>query len=120
MAEIDTERTLKHRQNGGYTLEEIEAGIVDPQEVRYMYKTEILVYEDQLPEMTDAEYADWFKKSQVIDGVRMGPPFKRESPSVFDLFIETLDEIEAKNSAVKGGLMGANLSTKDFSDGNGY
>jgi hypothetical protein len=31
-----------------------------------------LIYEDDLPEMTDQEYAEWFKASVVIDGVRMG------------------------------------------------
>lgn len=35
--------------------------------------TYFLEYEDKLPEMTDAEYGEWFKHSRVIDGVRMGP-----------------------------------------------
>ena len=35
---------------------------------------ENLVYEDMLPPMTDEQYAAWFKKSKVVDGVRMGPP----------------------------------------------
>ena len=39
-----------------------------------------LVYEDDLPEMTDAEYSEWYAKSEVVFGVRMGPPFKREVP----------------------------------------
>ena len=40
-------------------------------------KWEGLIYEDALPEdMTDAEYDAWYAKSMVIDGVRMGPPFK--------------------------------------------
>lgn len=40
----------------------------------------MLVYEDELPEMTDAEYREWFAKSEVIDGVRMGPTIEK-SPS---------------------------------------
>ena len=39
-------------------------------------KPEEWVYEDQLPEMTDEEYSEWFNKSSVIDGVRMGPKYK--------------------------------------------
>lgn len=31
------------------------------------------VYEDDLPPMTDKEYSAWYKQSEVIDGVRMGP-----------------------------------------------
>ena len=32
------------------------------------------IYEDELPEeMTDKEYDEWFKKSHVVYGVRMGP-----------------------------------------------
>lgn len=38
---------------------------------------ENLVYEDELPEMTEQEYAEWFKESKIVDGVRMGPPFIR-------------------------------------------
>ena len=30
-------------------------------------------YEDELPEMTDSAYAEWFAKSAIVDGVRMGP-----------------------------------------------
>lgn len=37
-----------------------------------------LIYEQDLPlDMTEQEYSEWFKKSQIIDGVRMGPKFKR-------------------------------------------
>lgn len=33
-----------------------------------------LMYEDDLPDsITDAEYEAWFKKSILVDGVRMGP-----------------------------------------------
>lgn len=33
-----------------------------------------LMYEDDLPEnMSDSEYDEWFAKSSVVDGVRMGP-----------------------------------------------
>jgi hypothetical protein len=31
-----------------------------------------LIHEDDLPEMTDQEYKEWFKTSVVVDGVRMG------------------------------------------------
>jgi len=36
-----------------------------------------LMYEDELPEMTDEEYDEWYEKSSVVYGVRMGPIFKR-------------------------------------------
>lgn len=32
-----------------------------------------VVYEDALPDMSDAEYNEWFAKSAVVYGVRMGP-----------------------------------------------
>lgn len=32
-----------------------------------------VMYEDQLPEMTDEEYSMWFADSCIVDGVRMGP-----------------------------------------------
>ena len=31
-----------------------------------------LIYEDDLPAMTDQEYKEWFKTSVIVDGVRMG------------------------------------------------
>ena len=34
-----------------------------------------ITYEDELPEMTDEEYSEWFKESWV-DGVRMGYAIK--------------------------------------------
>lgn len=36
-------------------------------------KTEGLIFEDELPEMTDEQYSEWFEKSQLVEGVRMGP-----------------------------------------------
>ncbi len=37
-----------------------------------------LMYEDELPEnMTDAEYSEWYDKSSIVDGVRMGPIFNK-------------------------------------------
>lgn len=37
-----------------------------------------LIYEDTLPpDITDAEYAAWFKQSKIVDGVRMGPPLNK-------------------------------------------
>ena len=37
-----------------------------------------LQYEDELPDdMTDAEYDVWYRASRVVDGVRMGPVFRR-------------------------------------------
>lgn len=39
-------------------------------------KTKGLVHEDQLPEMSSEEYSEWFKASEIIDGVRMGPEIK--------------------------------------------
>lgn len=32
-----------------------------------------LVYEYDLPKMSDEAYAEWFKKSKIVAGVRMGP-----------------------------------------------
>ncbi len=32
------------------------------------------MHEDELPEMTDKEYNEWFKISEIVDGVRMGAP----------------------------------------------
>lgn len=41
-----------------------------------------LIHEDDLPEMTDREYAEWFKTSVVVDGVRMGSdPAKKSNIS---------------------------------------
>ena len=35
------------------------------------------VYEDELPpDMTDAEYAEWFTRSEVVDGVRVSSKIK--------------------------------------------
>lgn len=31
------------------------------------------MYEDELPDMSDAEYDEWYAASQLIDGVRVGP-----------------------------------------------
>ena len=42
-----------------------------------------LMYEDELPNaMTTAEYDEWYKGSSVVDGVRMGPRFPSQPPSV--------------------------------------
>jgi hypothetical protein len=40
-----------------------------------------LVYEDQLPKMSDEQYSEWFNKSKIVDGVRMGPPVSEETNS---------------------------------------
>lgn len=32
-----------------------------------------LVYEDETPPMTDAQYAAWYAQSRIVHGVRMGP-----------------------------------------------
>jgi hypothetical protein len=50
-----------------------------PEMNREILPQEKLVFEDELPEMTDAEYAEWFAASRVVDGVRMGPPIEGES-----------------------------------------
>lgn len=31
-------------------------------------------YEDELPEMTEEQYSEWFKTSEIVSGVRMGYP----------------------------------------------
>jgi hypothetical protein len=37
-------------------------------------ESKLTVYEDELPEdFTDEEYNQWYAKSKVVDGVRMGP-----------------------------------------------
>ena len=41
-----------------------------------------VMYENDLPEMTDEEYSKWFADSCIIDGVRMGPAFPPNSPFV--------------------------------------
>jgi hypothetical protein len=33
----------------------------------------LLMYEQDLPKMTDEEYNKWFNSSELVDGVRMGP-----------------------------------------------
>lgn len=40
-----------------------------------------LVYEDELAKMTKEEYDAWYRKSEVIDGVRMGPQAPHNSGS---------------------------------------
>jgi len=42
-----------------------------------------LVYEDGLPEdMSPDEYAEWYKTSEIVDGVRMGKPFVRDTKDI--------------------------------------
>ena len=35
----------------------------------------MLVNEDNLPNMTDEEYSQWYNNSKIINGVRVGLPF---------------------------------------------
>lgn len=42
---------------------------------------EELVYEDGLPEMTDAQYSKWYDSSVLVDGVRMGRKPKGYNPN---------------------------------------
>lgn len=35
-----------------------------------------LMYEDELPEMPEYAYNEWFEASQIVCGVRMGPAIK--------------------------------------------
>ena len=38
------------------------------------------IYEDELPrDITDGEYSEWYEKSLISDGVRVGPKIKRVS-----------------------------------------
>jgi hypothetical protein len=53
-----------------------------PEMNREILPQEKLVFEDELPEMTDGEYAKWFAASRVVDGVRMGPPIEGEGEEV--------------------------------------
>lgn len=39
-----------------------------------MKNTKGLIYEDELPKMTEKQYGAWFKTSQIVSGVRMGYP----------------------------------------------
>jgi hypothetical protein len=69
MAEIDIDRALQHRQKGGYTVEEVEAGLVDPSQVTYIYKVETLSSEcvaDMLNQ--HGEYL----KAKMVEGAKMG------------------------------------------------
>lgn len=49
------------------------AQIMALKEIANNHIEENWTYEDQLPEMTGEQYSEWFSKSTVIDGVRMGP-----------------------------------------------
>lgn len=51
-----------------------------------------LVFEDELPEMNDKEYSEWFSKSEVVDGVRMG---KRPE---LHIGFPSQEEIDAENN----------------------
>jgi hypothetical protein len=68
------------------------------------------IYEDELmPEMTDAEYDEWYARSYIVDGVRVGPLTKEyrlkqlfalrehafEELQVYDLEIEKLLDEQA-------------------------
>ena len=54
----------------------------------------VLMYEDELPKaMTTAEYDEWYKGSSVVDGVRMGPRFPSQPPSVtVDQIMEVVEQ----------------------------
>lgn len=39
----------------------------------------LIMYESDLPKMTNYEYLQWYADSLVIDGVRMGPVVKPKS-----------------------------------------
>lgn len=43
-----------------------------------------LMYEDELPPLTQDEYDWWFDLSELVDGVRMGPPMIPSSGYEFD------------------------------------
>lgn len=50
-----------------------------------------LIYEDELPaNITDADYDKWFKESNVVDGVRMGPLVGSESDDPLTEGIESV------------------------------
>lgn len=55
------------------------------------------IYEDQLPEMTDAEYDAWYARSWIADGVRVGPPiiYRATLKPVFDFAAEHAKVIRA-------------------------
>jgi hypothetical protein len=66
----------------------------------------------------DWEY-EWALGS--LYGMNLKPDFIDVAPMPESSnWIKALLEADAKNNAVMGALMGANLSTKEFSDGNGY
>lgn len=55
----------------------------------------ILMYEQDLPEMTDEQYSEWFKTSVLVDGVRMGSLYP-DSLKV-DMMLKELEGIAMKS-----------------------
>lgn len=51
---------------------------VEEQRQALKEQSEGLMFEDELPEMTDEQYSEWFEKSQLVEGVRMGPIIEKQ------------------------------------------
>jgi hypothetical protein len=70
-------RVTEHRLSGDYTYPVIDDRLVVQVNGRRTHRAcvaDLDQYEDLLPaDMTDAEYNEWFNRSAVVDGVRMGP-----------------------------------------------
>lgn len=50
------------------------------------------IHEDELPEMTDAEYTEWFKQSEIVFGVRMGPMFPPSKSAAINQSLAPVDD----------------------------
>lgn len=54
----------------------------------------ILMYEEDLPKMTDEEYSKWFETSVIVDGVRMGDIYPKVD---FSAMLEELERVAMKS-----------------------
>lgn len=49
--------------------------------------SQMIQHEDELPsDLSQAEYDRWYDQSEIVDGVRMGPPLKRITYSLESLY----------------------------------
>ena len=90
-----TPTVLKMQQiDAGYLMIKIENGKVAFELQPANFSVPGIIYEDQLPEMTDEEYNEWFKTSFVLNGVRMG--FERKAVKDDELMdiIESLENLK--------------------------
>jgi hypothetical protein len=97
MTEAQLAPVVVHNCDGGHSYEAPADVVVCPvcgdEDTCVDRSAKRLVYEDQLPSMTDAEYREWFKKSSIVHGVRMGPPVGKAQPAP-DAAGEVAEEME--------------------------